>query len=81
MSAISYAEDEKPTMLKLRVTGVVWTNEPTLNNNLPNMVDIEVDVDCFENAKEEGYLSDFLKYEISESFVFSPIKLGKYIIL
>lgn len=68
-------------MMKLRITGVIWTNEMVLNHNLPNVVEIEVDADCFENAKAEGNLSDFLKFEISEDFVFTPIKLGKYKIL
>ena len=68
-------------MMKLQITGVIWTNEMVLVNNLPNEVDIEVDEDCFESAKAEGNLSDFLKFEISESFVFCPIKLGKYKIL
>lgn len=67
--------------MKLRITGVIWTNEMVLNHNLPNVVEIDVDEDCFEIAKDEGTLSDFLKYEISECFVFSPIKLGKYKIL
>lgn len=65
-------------MMTLRITGVIWTNEMVLTHNLPNVVEIEVDEDCFESAKEEGNLSDFLKFEISESFVFTPIKLGKY---
>ncbi|WP_418181288.1 hypothetical protein ACNSOL_12330 (plasmid) [Aliarcobacter lanthieri] len=69
------------TTLKLEITGVIWTNEIVLTKNLPNTVKIEVDMDCFENAKDEGTLSDFLKFEISESFVFCPIKLGKYKIL
>lgn len=68
-------------MMTLRITGVIWTNEMVLTHNLPNVVEIEVDEDCFESAKEEGNLSDFLKFEISESFVFTPIKLGKYKIL
>ncbi len=68
-------------MMKLQITGVIWTNEMVLVNNLPNEVDIEVDEDCFESAKAEGNLSDFLKSEISEDFVFTPIKLGKYKIL
>lgn len=58
-------------MMKLQITGVIWTNEMVLVNNLPNEVDIEA----------EGNLSDFLKSEISEDFVFTPIKLGKYKIL
>lgn len=68
-------------MMKLRITGVKWTNEMFLNNNLPDTVEIEVDEDAFENAKAEGNLSDFLKFEISEDFVFTPLKLGKYKIL
>ncbi len=64
----------------LIIKGVVWTTEFVLNRNLPETVEIEVDPDCFESAKEEGNLSDFLKFEISESFVFTPIKLSKYVI-
>lgn len=74
-------DEEKSTMIKLRITGVIWTNEATLTKDLPNMVDIEVDLDCFESAKAEGNLSDFLKSEISEDFVFTPIKLRRYKIL
>ena len=74
-------DEEKPTMIKLRITGVIWTNEATLTKDLPNMVDIEVDEDCFESAKAEGNLSDFLKFEISEDFVFTPIRLRRYKIL
>lgn len=74
-------DEEKPTMIKLRITGVKWTNEPTLTKDLPNVVEIEVDEDSFESAKTEGNLSDFLKYEIAEDFVFTPLKLGKYKIL
>lgn len=72
---------ESSTILKLKINGVIWTNEIVLTKDLPNTVEIEVDMDLFENAKDEGTLSDFLKFEISESFVFSPIKLGKYKIL
>ena len=68
-------------MIKLIITGVKWTNEMVLTNDLPNVVEIEVDEDCFESAKAEGNLSDFLKFEISEDFVFTPLKLGKYKIL
>ncbi len=80
-AAITDIEDENPTILKLRISGVIWTNEPSLIKDLPNMVEIEVDEDCFVSAKAEGNLSDFLKSEISEDFVFTPIKLGKYKIL
>ena len=73
--------DDESTMLRLQITGVIWTNEATLTKDLPNIVEIEVDEDCFESAKAEGNLSDFLKFEISESFVITPIKLGKYKIL
>lgn len=74
-------EIETSSTLKLKITGVVWTNQIVLTKDLPNTVEIEVDMDCFEIAKDEGTLSDFLKFEISECFVFSPIKLGKYKIL
>lgn len=74
-------DEEKPTMIKLRITGVKWTKEATLSKDLPNMVDIEVDEDYFESAKAEGNLSDFLKSEISEDYVFTPIKLRRYKIL
>ena len=80
-AAITDIEDENPTILKLRISGVIWTNEPSLIKNLPNIVEIEVDEDCFESAKAEGNLSDFLKSEISEDFVFTPIKLRRYKIL
>lgn len=73
--------NDESTMLRLQITGVIWSKEPTLTKDLPNIVEIEVDEDCFESAKEEGNLSDFLKFEISESFVFTPIKLGKYKII
>lgn len=72
---------ETSSTLKLKITGVVWTNKTVFTKNLPHTLEIEVDTDCFEIAKDEGTLSDFLKYEISECFVFSPIKLGKYKIL
>ena len=74
-------DEENPTMLKLRIYGIKWTKEMTLTNDLPNILDIEVDADCFESAKAEGNLSDFLKSEISEDFVFTPKKLGRYKIL
>ena len=74
-------DEENPTMLKLQITGVKWTNEATLTNDLPNILDIEVDADCFESAKAEGNLSDFLKSEISEDFVFTPTKIRRYKIL
>lgn len=74
-------DEEKSTMIKLRITGVIWTNEATLTKDLPNIVEIEVDEDSFESAKAEGNLSDFLKSEISEDFVFTPKKLGKCKIL
>lgn len=64
----------------LLINGIIWTKEMVLTRTLPEVVELEVDQDCFETAKEEGYLSDFLKFEISESFVFTPIKLGKYFI-
>lgn len=73
--------NDESTMLRLQITGVIWSKEPTLTKDLPNIVEIEVDEDCFESAKEEGNLSDFFKFEISESFVFTPIKLGKYKII
>ncbi len=72
---------EEPTMVKLRITGVIWTEEMTLTNDLPNIVNIEVDADCFESAKAEGNLSAFLKSEIAEDFAFTPIKLRRYKIL
>lgn len=74
-------ENETSSTLKLKITGVIWTNQIVLTKDLPNTVEIEVDMDCFESAKDEGTLSDFLKSEISEDFVFTPIKLGKYKIL
>lgn len=74
-------DEENPTMLKLQITGVKWTNEATLTNDLPNIVEIEVDADCFESAKAEGNLSDFLKSEIAEDFVFTPTKIRRYKIL
>ncbi len=74
-------DEEKPTMIKLRISGIKWSNELTLTKDLPNTVDIEVDEDCLESAKAEGNLSDFLKFEISEDFVFTPIRLRRYKIL
>lgn len=40
-------DEQKPTMIKLRISGIKWTNETTLTKDLPNTVEIEVDEDCF----------------------------------
>ena len=68
-------------MITLLIKGVIWTNEFVLRNDMPNIVEIEVDEDAFETAKEEGSLSDFIKFSIAEDFVFTPIAVKTYRIL
>ncbi len=68
-------------MITLLIKGIVWTKEFVLNHDMPNSVEIVVDEDAFETAKEEGSLSDFIKYSIAEDFVFTPVAVKTYRIL
>lgn len=65
-------------MKKLKLKGIVWTIEPVLTEDLPKEVEIVVDEDAFETAKEEKVLTNFLKYELSELFVFTPVSIRTY---
>lgn len=67
--------------MELLLKGVKWTNELCLTHNLPETVKITVDEECLESAINNGYLLSFLKQEVSESFVFTPIKIATYRIL
>ena len=64
-------------MLTLLLKGVVWTKKDFMFTS-PDKILIEVNEELFEMAKEEGYLSDFLKNEVAESFVFVPHRIATY---
>lgn len=65
-------------MATVKITGIQWTKEPVLFQDMPKVVKMEVDDDLLSMTDD---VEEYLRYELSEGYVFTPYKIGGYEIL
>ena len=65
-------------MATVKISEIQWTKEPVLFHDMPKKVMLDIDDDLLSIAND---VEEYLKYLLSEEYIFIPYEIGSYEIL